>query len=79
LKDLLETLASQGCDIVFTFPSGAASNGLAGNYIKQTANEWFSVEDHSIIEGHFSTLGGNNTKRDARKKSSEIILLMKPK
>jgi len=79
LRDLLETLASQGCNIIFTFPSGAASNGLSGDYIKQMANEWFCVEDHTTIEGRFSTLGGNNTKRDARKKSSEIILLMKPR
>jgi adenine-specific DNA-methyltransferase len=79
LKELLETLAKSGCRIIFTFPSGVASNGLSGKYIKSIASEWFYVEDHSTIKGHFSTLGGNNTHRDARKKSSELILLMKPR
>lgn len=79
LEELLKTLGMRGCKIIFTFPSGDASNGLSGDYIKQTANEWFYVEDYNTVEGQFSTLGGNNTTRDARKRSSEIILLMKPR
>jgi adenine-specific DNA-methyltransferase len=79
LQKLMEALAKGGCRIIFTFPSGEASNGLSGDYIKKIASEWFRVEDHSTVEGQFSTLGGNNTRRDARKKSSELILLMKPK
>jgi adenine-specific DNA-methyltransferase len=79
LQDLLEILADRNCKIIFTFPSGEASNGLSGAYIKIIANKWFHVEDHSTIEGQFSTMGGNNTKRDARTKSSELILLMEPK
>lgn len=79
LGELLKTLGIRGCKIIFTFPSGYASNGLSGEYIKRVASEWFCVEDHSTVEGQFSTLGGNNLQRDARKKSSEIIFLMKPK
>ncbi len=79
LEELLEALAKSECKVIFTFPSGNASNGLSGQYIKRTARKWFDIEDHSTIKGRFSTLGGNNTKRDARKKSSELILLMKPK
>lgn len=79
LEELLEAIASRGCKIIFTFPDCETSNGLSGEYVKLTASEWFHVEDHSTINGQFSTLGGNNLRRDARKKSSEIILLMEPK
>lgn len=79
VKGLLQAIAEKSCEVIFTFPHGNASNGLSGNKIKEIANEWFNVEDHSMIEGKFSTLGGNNANRDARKKSSELILVMTPK
>ena len=79
LRDLLEILSKKSCRIIFTFPSGESSNGLSGEFIKQTASEWFHVLDHSTVVGQFSTLGGNNIRRDARQKSIEMILLMYPK
>lgn len=79
VKTLLEKLAEKKCTVIFTFPSGQASNGLSGSYIKEVASEYFKVKDHSTVSGRFSTLGGNNTGRDARQDSSELILLMKPK
>lgn len=79
LKTLLEKLAEKKCTVIFTFPSGQASNGLSGSYIKEVASKNFKVSDHSTVSGRFSTLGGNNTGRDARQDSSELILLMKPK
>jgi adenine-specific DNA-methyltransferase len=79
VDSLLEKIAIQGSTIIFTFPSGKTSNGLSGDYIKETASKWFFVEDKNTVEGKFSTLGGNNEIRDARKKSSELILYLTPK
>ncbi len=79
LIELLKNLAERSCTIILTFPSGPASNSLSGDYIKQVASQWFTVEDHSTISGKFSTLGGNNEIRDARMNSNELILLMKPR
>ena len=77
LKTLIQKLAEKKCTVVFTFPSGEASNGLSGKFIKEVAGEYFNVTDYTI-NGKFSTLGGNNASRDARQESSELILLMKP-
>ncbi|KAF0106435.1 MAG: adenine-specific DNA methylase-like protein [Anaerolineaceae bacterium] len=79
LKSLIRKLAAKECTVIFTFPSGEASNGLSGDYIRQIAGEFYKVEDYTTINGKFSTLGGNNEGRDARKTSSELILLMMPK
>ncbi len=77
LKTLIQMLAEKKCTVVFTFQSGEASNGLSGTYIKKVASEYFNITDYTV-NGRFSTLGGNNEGRDARQKSSELILLMKP-
>ncbi len=79
LESLLKNIAGQGSTIIFTFPSGNSSNGLSGDYIKTIASEWFFVEDRNTIEGQFSTLGGNNEIRNARNKSVELVLLLKPR
>lgn len=79
LKLILKGIAEKGSTIIFTFPSGDSSNGLSGDYIKTVASEWFLVEDKNTIEGQFSSLGGNNGNRKARNKSSELILLLRPK
>lgn len=78
LKSMIEKLAENKCTVIFTFPSGEASNGLSGEYIKQVASEFFEVKDYTTISGKFSTLGGNNEGRNARQTSSELILLMRP-
>jgi len=77
---LLKGIAEKGSTVIFTFPSGDSSNGLSGEYIRSVASEWFFVEDKNTIEGQFSTLGGgSNGNRKARHKSSELILLLRPK
>jgi adenine-specific DNA-methyltransferase len=78
LKLLLQGIAERGSTIVFTYPTGDSSNGLSGDIIKGTASMWFTVEDMGNIEGQFSTLGGNNGNRNARYKSDELILFLKP-
>ncbi len=79
LKFLLQGIAEKGSTIMFTFPSGGSSNGLSGDYVKTVASEYFQVEDKNTVEGQFSSLGGNNGNRKARNKSSEMILLLRPK
>jgi len=78
LEKLLKALATVETTVVFTFPSEECSNGLSGEIVVETASVWFDVEER-LINGKFSTLGGNNTRRASRKSSSELLLLMQPK
>ena len=79
LKELLSGIAEKGSTVIFTFPSGETSNGLSGDLIIDISKEWFTVSNNTTVKGKFSTLGGNNEVREARKKSKELILLMHPK
>jgi hypothetical protein len=78
LKILLQGIRKSGSKIIFTFPKGDCSNGLSGNLIKTVATELFRVEEQ-LVDGRFSTLGGNNSKRASRMTSHEMILTMTPK
>ena len=75
LRNLLSSLATTGATLIFTFPEGESSNGLSGDFVMETAATWYNVTK-SVINGQFSTLGGNNSKRASRKPSSELLLLM---
>jgi adenine-specific DNA methylase len=77
VQKLLNNLSSVGSKVIFTFPEGECSNGLSGEIIFDMANEYFSHIDRRVIPGKFSTLGGNKRKRDSRKDSRELILVMK--
>jgi len=78
LTELLSTLARVGATVIFTFPAGECTNGLSGNIVTETACVWYDVEK-KLVNGRFSTLGGNNTYRASRNSSSELLLLMRPK
>lgn len=75
---LLERLAESRCTVLFTFPNAECSNGLSGAKIREIAEKYFSVTA-KIVPGRFSTLGGNNLKRDSRLKSEELILMLRSK
>lgn len=77
LEKLLSTLAGVGSTVIVTFPEGDRSNGLSGKLVTETAKRWFCVKSESVYT-NFSTLGGNNVKRDCRKGSNELMLLLKP-
>ena len=80
LKDLPEQirkLADRNVRAIVTFPWGQASNGLSGEQIKKIAESFF-VTNCKIIEGRFSTLGGNLVHRKARLPSNEMVLLLSP-
>jgi hypothetical protein len=78
ISELLSALKTTRCTVVLTFRRGSASNGLSGTRIRNLARRWFEVEDHSTVRGSFSTLGGNKQHRDARQRSSEMILVLRP-
>ena len=78
LTSLLSGLSQSQATVIFTFPSGDSSNGLSGQIIKDQASIYFDIEE-TIVDGIFSTLGGNNSGRSSRKDSKELILLLKPK
>ncbi len=78
LERLFERLSQTGCTVVMTFPANKCSNGLSGTKVLNRAEHWFKVVKKKV-KTRFSTLGGNNSHRDARQMSSEMILLLKPK
>src|ERR1700722_5475953 len=85
LEELLAKLAKKQVTVIFTFPKGKCSNGLSGEIVVETVRKYFSISADSRIHGHFSTLGGNNRfnknkkMKEARVKSEELLLLLKPK
>lgn len=78
VSSLLEALADAKCTVLFTFPDAKCSNGLSAEIITNIAERLFKVNTKTVA-ARFSTLGGNNLKRDARKKCEEMILILQPK
>lgn len=78
LDRLLAKLASKGVRSIVTFPQEETSNGLSGLAVEKIATKYFRVSK-TIVNGRFSTLGGNCQNRSARVPAYEIILNMKPR
>jgi adenine-specific DNA-methyltransferase len=78
LDMLLRGLVKSKARVIFTFPKSKCSNGLSGELIERMAEKYFTIKT-KLIHGKFSTLGGNNKKRDSRKISEELLLLLVPK
>ena len=78
MLELLSTIAERDCRVILTFPQNLASNGISGEDIVLAARRWFDV-DARVVASRFSTLGGNNGNRSARRRSGELIALMAPK
>lgn len=77
LEQLLGVLANAGSTVVLTFPSGVCSNGMSGTSVVSAAEKRFIVGS-VVVDGKFSTLGGNNRHRAARHASSELLLVLTP-
>jgi adenine-specific DNA-methyltransferase len=77
IENLLHRIARRGAAVIFTFPASESSNGLSGRLIEETARKWFRVSKKGIYT-RFSTLGGNNNHRSARKRLKELILSLTP-
>ena len=78
IDTLLALLAKRGVRTILTFPQEATSNGLSGTLIEEIGSQYFRVKK-TIVNGRFSTLGGNLRNRKAMIPAYEIILVMKPK
>jgi adenine-specific DNA-methyltransferase len=77
LDDLLGTVSERGATAILTFPQRRCSNGLSGSEVIQLACKHFKTEQHWVAS-KFSTLGGNNAHRDARRSTRELILVLRP-
>lgn len=77
LQELFAHLRSAGCAAILTFPAGMCSNGLSGELVVEAARRHFRVEE-TLIKGTFSTLGGNNAHRAARRNARELLLVLRP-
>lgn len=71
--DLLAILSRNGASVIITFPVGKASNGLAGDDVKEMAAAHFSIQEEKVST-RFSTLGGDRKHRAARQDAQELIL-----
>jgi adenine-specific DNA methylase len=78
LRELLENISLRRARAIVTFPQRLCSNGLSGTHVAQLAGQYFSVEKHWVAS-KFSTLGGDNHHRYARRSTRELILILRPK
>jgi hypothetical protein len=78
LRELFEAISVRGARAILTFPQRRCSNGLSGRLVTNLANEYFETEQHWVA-AKFSTLGGNNEHRYARRATRELILLLRPR
>lgn len=76
IEDLLKSLSDCSCTVILTFPKGECSNGLSGEVLEKLASNFFNVS-RKIVKSRFSTLGGNDIIRSARKDSDELILVLR--
>jgi adenine-specific DNA-methyltransferase len=74
---LLERLGEARASVIVTFPAGTCSTKVSGHDVVEIASSWFRVEERKV-SGKFSTLGGNNTVREGRQPSLELLLLLRP-
>ena len=73
---LMKGLATKRITAIVTFPKSLCSNGLSGEVVKELTSAYFNVKE-LVVDSTFSTLGGNNDIRDARKYTNELILVLK--
>jgi adenine-specific DNA-methyltransferase len=78
VERLLELLAERGVRVVLTFPKEETSNGLSGPAVEDLAKTYFKCTT-TIVNGRFSTLGGNSENRKARIPAYEAIIVMSPR
>lgn len=77
LDELFQFISVRGGTAIVTFPQRRCSNGLSGSKVIELANKHFRTERHWVAS-KFSTLGGNNDHRDARRATRELILVLRP-
>jgi adenine-specific DNA methylase len=76
LGDLFGVISARGARAIVTFPQRQCSNGLSGRSVAELASNHFKMEQYWIAS-RFSTLGGNNDQRNARRSTRELILVLR--
>jgi len=76
LDELLGSIATRGATAIVTFPKRKCSNGLSGKIVAELGGKHFNVERKEVLS-RFSTLGGNNAHRRARRLTHELILVLR--
>lgn len=76
LGDLFAAISSRGAKAIVTFPQRECSNGLSGKAVTELAKKHFEIEQFRVTS-RFSTLGGNNEHRTARRSTHELILVLR--
>jgi adenine-specific DNA-methyltransferase len=77
LERLFTILGERGTRVILTFPREKTSNGLSGALVEAMAKKYFKCSK-TILNGRFSTLGGNSENRKAHIPAYEIILVLSP-
>lgn len=77
-RQLLEQCAEKKLKLIVTFPTEASSNGLSADDFIGIGKPLFSNIERELFDSNFSTLGGNQVIRDARKICSESIMIFRP-
>jgi adenine-specific DNA-methyltransferase len=78
LERLLTILAERRVKAILTFPREETSNGLSGAAVETIAKKHFKCSK-TVVNGRFSTLGGNTENRKAHIPAYEIILVLSPR
>jgi adenine-specific DNA methylase len=78
LDELFSTLSRNRVRTIVTYPAEKTSNGLSGTIVQRVAKKYFEATK-TIVNGRFSTLGGNLTNRKARIPAYEVILVLYPR
>jgi adenine-specific DNA-methyltransferase len=77
LERLFSILAERKVRAIVTFPKEKTSNGLSGTIVREAAEKYFKTS-MTVVNGRFSTLGGNLQNRKARIPAYEVILQLEP-
>lgn len=77
-RQLLEQCAEKHLKLIVTFPTEASSNGLSAGDFMRIGKPLFSSIECELFSSNFSTLGGNQVIREARKLCSESIMIFRP-
>ncbi|MCT9117861.1 DNA adenine methylase [Cupriavidus gilardii] len=76
-KSLVESCAQKKVNLVLTFPSSGASNGLSADHFVDIGRRHFAKIEKYEVASNFSTLGGGRGTRGGRKACTENIVCFK--
>jgi hypothetical protein len=83
-SELLKTISSRGARTIVTFPLHECSNGLSGPAVREVATQYFHL-DEQLVSSRFRSLGGGGVKtlgcvkRDAIRRTDELLLVLRPR